>query len=90
MEKLNDILDFICILLQHPTSSSWLNMVERWFRDITDKRLCRGTFKSVPSLIKAINEYIKNHNQNPKTFIWSASAEQIMENCFSVNSLVHV
>ncbi len=62
-----------------PTSSSWLNMVERWFRDITEKRIRRGTFKSVPSLIKAIDEYIKNHNQNPKAFIWSASAERIME-----------
>ena len=62
-----------------PTSSSWLNMVERWFRDITEKRIRRGTFKSVPSLIKAIDAYIENHNQNPKAFIWSASAERIME-----------
>jgi len=62
-----------------PTSSSWLYMVERWFRDITEKRIRRGTFKSVPSLIKAIDEYIENHNQNPKAFIWSASAERIME-----------
>ncbi len=62
-----------------PTSSSWLNMVERWFRDITERRIRRGTFKSVPSLIKAIDEYIENHNQNPKAFIWSASAERIME-----------
>tara|TARA_B100000315_G_C14127810_1_gene385508 strand:+ start:321 stop:509 length:189 start_codon:yes stop_codon:yes gene_type:complete len=54
-------------------------MVERWFRDITEKRIRRGVFKSVPSLIKAIDEYIENHNQNPKAFIWSATAERIME-----------
>ena len=61
-----------------PTSSSWLNMVERWFRDITDKRIRRGSFKNVPSLITAINQYIEAHNQNPKVFIWSASVEKIM------------
>lgn len=62
-----------------PTSSSWLNMVERWFREITDKRIRRGSFHNVPVLIKAINEYVKNHNQNPKIFIWSASVEGILE-----------
>ena len=61
-----------------PTSSSWLNMVERWFRDITDKRIRRGSFKSVPDLINAIMQYLENHNQNPRVFIWSASVEQIM------------
>lgn len=60
------------------TSSSWLNMVERWFREITDKRIRRGSFKSVPDLIKAIMQYLENHNQNPRVFIWSASVEQIM------------
>lgn len=62
-----------------PTSSSWLNMVERWFREITDKRIRRGSFYNVPSLIKAITEYIGNHNQNPKIFIWSAPVERILE-----------
>ena len=62
-----------------PTSSSWLNMVERWFREITDKRIRRGSFHNVPVLIKSINEYVKNHNQNPKIFIWSASVERILE-----------
>lgn len=62
-----------------PTSSSWLNMVERWFREITDKRIRRGSFYNVPSLIKAITEYISNHNQNPKIFIWSAPVERILE-----------
>lgn len=61
-----------------PTSSSWLNMVERWFREITDKRIRRGSFKNVPSLIDAIKHYIETHNQNPKVFIWSASVDRIM------------
>lgn len=61
-----------------PTSSSWLNMVERWFREITDKRIRRGSFKSVPDLIDAIMRYLDNHNQNPHVFIWSASVETIM------------
>ncbi len=61
-----------------PTSSSWLNMVERWFREITDKRLRRGTFESERALINAINAYIANHNQNPKAFVWTASIESIM------------
>jgi transposase len=61
-----------------PTSSSWLNMVERWFREITEKRLRRGTFESEQALIKAINAYVDNHNQNPKAFVWTASIESIM------------
>jgi transposase len=62
-----------------PTSSSWLNMVERWFREITDKRLRRGTFESERALIKAIMLYIENHNQNPKAFVWTASVESILK-----------
>jgi len=62
-----------------PTSSSWLNMVERWFREITDKRLRRGTFESEGALIKAIMRYIENHNQNPKAFVWTASLESILK-----------
>jgi len=61
-----------------PTSSSWLNMVERWFREITDKRLRRGTFPHVRSLVKAIELYIHNHNQNPQAFVWTATPEKIM------------
>lgn len=61
-----------------PTSSSWLNMVERWFREITDKRIRRGVFRSVPELIAAINEYITNHNQHPRVFTWTAPVEKIM------------
>jgi transposase len=61
-----------------PTSSSWLNLVERWFREITDKRLRRGSFQSVPSLVAAIEQYLNNHNQNPQVFVWSAPVEQIL------------
>ena len=61
-----------------PTSSSWLNLVERWFREITDKRIRRGSFASVPDLIAAIKEYLDNHNQNPQVFTWTASVERIM------------
>lgn len=62
-----------------PTSSSWLNMIERWFREITVKRIRRGSFRNVPDLIKTIEEYLKYHNQNPKVFTWSAPAERILE-----------
>jgi transposase len=61
-----------------PTSSSWLNLVERWFREITDKRIRRGSFHSVPQLIAAIEDYLKCHNQNPRVFAWKASADSIM------------
>ena len=53
-------------------------MVERWFREITDKRIRRGVFRSVPELIAAIHEYMDNHNQNPRVFVWTASVESIM------------
>ena len=61
-----------------PTSSSWLNMVERFFRDITDKRIRRGVFKSVADLKAAIAEYIAVHNAKPKPFIWTAKASDIL------------
>jgi len=61
-----------------PTSSSWLNMVERWFRDISEKRIRRGSFTSVPALVAAIEEYLANHNQNPRVFIWSAPVDKIL------------
>lgn len=61
-----------------PTSSSWLNMVERWFRDLTVKRLRRGSFRSVPALITAIDEYLNGHNQKPRAFVWTATAESIL------------
>ncbi len=61
-----------------PTSSSWLNLVERWFCELTQKRLRRGTFRNVASLIVAIRDYIEHHNQTPQVFVWSASIERIM------------
>lgn len=61
-----------------PTSSSWLNLVERWFRELTEKRIRRGTFQNVPALITAIKDYLDNHNQNPQVFVWSASVEKIL------------
>ena len=75
-----------------PTSSSWLNLVERWFREITDKRLRRGSFENVPALIKAITDYLECHNQNPKVFVWSAPVERIMvkiANCKEVLDALH-
>ena len=62
-----------------PTSVSWLNMVERFFAEITRKRIRRGTFKSVAELKSAIMEYLENHNADPKPFIWTKSAGQILE-----------
>jgi transposase len=61
-----------------PTSASWLNMVERFFRDLTDKAIKRGSFYNVNDLIGAITEYINKYNQNPKPFIWTASAKDIL------------
>jgi hypothetical protein len=61
-----------------PTSSSWLNMVERWSREITDKRIRRGVFRSVPELIEGIDAYVKEHNRDPKPFVWTAKAQQIL------------
>jgi len=61
-----------------PTSASWLNLVERWFREITDKRIRRGVFKSVNDLVMAIMEYLEANNANPKPFVWTASMETIL------------
>jgi transposase len=62
-----------------PTSSSWLNLVERWFRELTDKAIRRGVFRSVPELIAAIEAYLAAHNNDPKPFIWTATADEILE-----------
>jgi transposase len=62
-----------------PTSSSWLNLVERWFRELTDKALRRASFGSAPALIAAIEEYLDTHNADPKPFKWTATAESILE-----------
>ncbi len=62
-----------------PTSSSWLNMVERFFRDLTDNCVRRGVFRSVQELEQALTDYIAEHNRNPKPFIWTAKAADILE-----------
>jgi transposase len=62
-----------------PTSSSWLNLIERWFRELTDKAIRRGSFASVPDLIAAIEAYLAAHNEDPKPFVWTATAEAILE-----------
>lgn len=61
-----------------PTSSSWLNLVERWFRELTVKCIRRDSFLSVEALIHAIEEYLAQHNQSPKPFVWTAKAEDII------------
>jgi transposase len=62
-----------------PTSSSWLNLIERWFKEITDKQIRRGTFQNVDQLIATIEDFIANHNDHPTKFIWSAPAERILQ-----------
>ncbi len=62
-----------------PTSASWLNMVERFFAEITRNRIRRGAFKSVAELKAAIMQYLENHNADPKPFVWTKSASQILE-----------
>lgn len=61
-----------------PTSSSWLNMVERFFRDLTSNRLRRGVFRSLDELTDALDLYVDQHNANPKPFIWTAKATDIL------------
>ena len=61
-----------------PTSSSWLNLVERWFAEITGKRLRRGVFRSLPELLQTITDYIEHHNQDPTAFVWTARAQDII------------
>ncbi len=61
-----------------PTNSSWLNLVERWFRDITQKRIRRGSFGSVTELLAAIQEYLDEYNRAPKRFVWTKSADMIL------------
>jgi transposase len=62
-----------------PTSSSWLNLVERWFSELSSKRIRRGVFLSVEDLVKAIHEFLKTWNEQPKPFVWTATVELIAE-----------
>jgi transposase len=61
-----------------PTGASWLNMIERFFRDLSEKAIRRGSFFNVDDLIGAIQEYINQHNDDPKPFIWTAKANDIL------------
>jgi len=75
-----------------PTSSSWLNLVERWFGEITRKQIRRGVFHSVPELVTAIKEFIQLNNQNPKPFVWTKKVEDILEkvnHCKAVTDSLH-
>jgi transposase len=63
-----------------PTYGSWINLVERWFAELTNKRIRRGVFRSVKDLEAAIREYIDVHNEDPKPFVWTKTAEQILAN----------
>jgi transposase len=75
-----------------PTSSSWLNLIERWFGKLTDKQIRRGTFHSVPDLINAINQYVDANNEDPKPFIWTASVKSILEKikrCQAIYETLH-
>lgn len=72
-----------------PTGSSWLNMVERFFRDLTQNRLRRGVFHDVEELITAIGDYIDHHNESPKPFIWTASAADILEKVKRARRTLH-
>jgi len=62
-----------------PTGSSWLNLVERWFGELTGKRIRRGVFISVEDLQKAIEEFLAAGNDDPKPFVWTATVESIVE-----------
>jgi hypothetical protein len=62
-----------------PTSSPWLNLIERWFRDLTDKQIRRGAFRSVAALIDAIMAYVEAHNDDPRSFTWTAKVKDILD-----------
>ncbi len=73
-----------------PTSASWLNMVERFFRDLTQNRLKRGVFRDIEELIVAVETYIDRHNLNPKPFIWTASANDILQKVTRARKAIHI
>jgi transposase len=68
-----------------PTSASWLNMVERWFREITQKRIRRGAFKSVPDLVAAIMDYVDHSNRHAQPFVWTATTQGILTKVHKAN-----
>ncbi len=72
-----------------PTSSSWLNLIERWFRELTTKRLRRGAFQSVADLIAAIEAFIAQHNDHPRSFTWTAKVEGILAKVERARAVLH-
>ena len=75
-----------------PTSSSWLNLIERWFAELTNKRIRRGVFHNVSQLIQSIYEFLDEYNKPPKPFIWTASVQSIMEkvnHCKAIYDTLH-
>ena len=75
-----------------PTGASWLNLVERWFGEITRKRIRRGIFKSVPDLVSAIEEFIRINNEKPKPFVWTKKVDEILKkvnHCKAVTVTLH-
>ncbi|MFC1910001.1 IS630 family transposase [Chloroflexota bacterium] len=71
-----------------PTSASWLNLVERWFHEITDKRIRRGVFTSVDALVAAINGYLETNNADTKPFVWTASVQTILSKVKKANEVL--
>jgi transposase len=75
-----------------PTSSSWLNLVERWFGELTRKRIRRGVFRSVPELVATIDDSIRRNNEDPKPFVWTKRVDEILEkvaHCKAVTETLH-
>ena len=76
-----------------PTSSSWLNLVERWFGELTTKKLQRGTHRSVRALNKDIRDWIETWNDDPRPYVWTKTANQILESiaryCTRINDSRH-
>ena len=72
-----------------PTSASWLNMVERFFRDLSENLLQRGVFRAVPELVHTIEQYIEKHNRYPKPFIWTAKASDILAKVTRAQAKLH-
>ncbi|MEA3005649.1 MAG: hypothetical protein QOI94_918 [Acidobacteriaceae bacterium] len=72
-----------------PTSASWLNMIERFFRDLSANQIRRGVFQDLEQLITAISDYIDLHNENPKPFIWTAKASDILEKVTRARAALH-
>ena len=72
-----------------PTSASWLNLVQRWFADITTQRIRRGVFRSLPELVDAITAYIDQHNANPKAITWTAKPQDIIDKARRARATLH-